>query len=62
MASSHSSSNIFSDHGPDSILHVVQMSRLFPDSKTFVDMKLLRGPNAVQAEFDALMDAAAPDR
>ena len=50
-----SSSNIFTDHGPDSILHVVQMARIYADSKTFVDMKVLSSPNQVQLKFDSLM-------
>ncbi len=54
-------SSLFTDRGSSSILHVVQMSRLFPDSKTFVDMKVSGGcPNAVQAEFDNLLERHSP--
>ncbi len=52
--------SIFTDHGPNSILHAVQMHRVFPDSKTFVDMKVLRRPEEVQAAFDALAKRHAP--
>lgn len=47
---------IFSGHQPNSIIHVVQMSRIFPDSKTFVDMKLNESPILVQNAFDRLME------
>ena len=46
--------NIFADHGEKSILHAVQMARIFPDSKTFVDMKLLKNPNLIQRQFEDL--------
>ncbi|XP_035713254.1 trehalase isoform X1 [Folsomia candida] len=39
------------------LLHTVQMSGLFPDSKTFVDMKLKTSPDQVLRNFDAFMKA-----
>ena len=49
-------SNIFSQHGDEgSILHVVQMARIFQDSKTFVDMKLRKNPNEIEVAFKQLM-------
>ncbi len=52
------SNSIFTDHGPSSLLHAVQMARVFPDSKTFVDMKVTTpgGPNAALAAFEALVE------
>ena len=38
----------------DSILHMVQMSRIFPDSKTFVDMKLRNSPNVIDEAYQQL--------
>lgn len=45
-------SNIYC-HGP--LLHTVQMSGLFKDSKTFVDMKLRNSPGQVLRNFDLFM-------
>lgn len=38
------------------LLHTVQMSRVFKDSKTFVDMKMKFDRAEIQNEFDGLMD------
>ncbi|KAL0271426.1 UNVERIFIED_CONTAM: hypothetical protein PYX00_008531 [Menopon gallinae] len=38
------------------LLHTVQMAHLFPDSKTFVDMKLKHPPNQTLYEFNAFME------
>ena len=45
-------------------MHTVQMSRIFPDSKTFVDMKINTEPAQVLKEFEELMKrtADAPSR
>lgn len=40
-------------YGP--LLHQVQMSHLFPDSKTFVDKKLKQSPEITLNLFDDLM-------
>lgn len=37
------------------LLHTVQMSHIFPDSKTFVDMKLKNTPDVTIADFKAFM-------
>ena len=47
--------SIYCDGGPGSVLHTVQMAKLFPDSKTFVDMKMKHEPAAVQQSFDSMM-------
>ena len=43
--------NIFCTTEENSILHFVQMSRIFKDSKTFVDMKLNYSPQEVERKF-----------
>ncbi|KRG04852.1 trehalase isoform X1 [Drosophila mojavensis] len=40
-------------YGP--LLHTVQMAKLFPDSKTFVDMKLKASPEKTMELFEAFM-------
>ena len=48
--------NVFSKNGEeDSILHVVQMARIFQDSKTFVDMKLRYCPADIELAYQKLM-------
>ena len=47
--------SIYCDGGPGSILHTVQMAKLFPDSKKFVDMKMKHDPAIVQQNFDSMM-------
>nr|AGC92667.2 trehalase-like protein [Heliconius erato] len=37
------------------LLHRVQLARIFPDSKTFVDLKLKRSENEILADFAKLM-------
>lgn len=37
------------------MLHRIQLARIFPDSKTFVDMKLMFSPNHTLADFSELM-------
>ncbi|KRG00297.1 uncharacterized protein Dwil_GK23271, isoform C [Drosophila willistoni] len=39
------------------LLHTIQMAKLYDDSKTFVDMKLIQSPAKTLEEFDALMAA-----
>ncbi|CAM9566394.1 unnamed protein product [Scytosiphon promiscuus] len=39
-------------HGP--LLEAIQSARLFPDSKTFVDMPMKQDPNIILAAFDGL--------
>ena len=40
---------------PDSLLHVVQMARLYKDSKTFVDKAVKTSPNLVLQNFQEMM-------
>ena len=40
---------------PDSLLHVVQMARLYKDSKTFVDKAVKTSPNVVLQNFQEMM-------
>ena len=48
--------NVFSHNGKeDSILHMVQMARIFQDSKTFVDMKLSHCPSKIEYSYQQLM-------
>ena len=52
------SRNAFSQNGESqngSILHVVQMARIFQDSKTFVDMKLRYCPEQIEESYQQLM-------
>ena len=49
--------SIFISSGEESILHTVQMSRIFKDSKTFVDMKLKFSPVEVENSFRELIVA-----
>ncbi|XP_063825247.1 uncharacterized protein LOC135074796 [Ostrinia nubilalis] len=37
------------------LLHTVQLARVFPDSKTFVDLKLVQDENVTLADFTRLM-------
>ncbi|XP_044574448.1 trehalase-like isoform X2 [Cotesia glomerata] len=37
------------------LLHEVQMSRIFPDSKTFVDMKMKHSPEETLKKFETMM-------
>ena len=55
--------SLFTNCNEDSILHTIQMSRIFPDSKTFVDMKLLHPPAKVEENFRQLtmVAGANPD-
>ncbi|XP_044759523.1 trehalase-like [Coccinella septempunctata] len=39
------------------LLKTVQMSRIFPDSKTFVDMEMTRSPSDVMKNFNSLMSS-----
>ena len=48
---------IFNDVSHTSILHMVQMARIFPDSKTFVDMKIRQSPSSVLLNFNQIMAA-----
>ncbi|XP_017051668.1 trehalase isoform X2 [Drosophila ficusphila] len=38
------------------LLHTIQMAQLFPDSKTFVDMKLNNSPDKTLTDFRAMME------
>ncbi|XP_034248926.1 trehalase-like isoform X2 [Thrips palmi] len=38
------------------LLHVVQTAKIFPDSKTFVDMKVRESPEIALKHFNAMMD------
>jgi len=46
--------NIFCEGGEGSILHHVQMEKVFPDCKTFVDLKLREDPRSTLAKFEHL--------
>ena len=48
-------SAVYCAPGPGSLLHVVQMARLFPDSKTFVDMPMKHEEEKVLAAFEQMM-------
>lgn len=50
--------------GPGSVLHTVQMSRVFKDSKTFVDMTLRADhtPQAMEAAFQEVLKRLEEDR
>ncbi|EDV36486.2 uncharacterized protein Dana_GF11930, isoform B [Drosophila ananassae] len=39
------------------LLHTVQMAKLYEDSKTFVDMKLVNSPEKTLADFDKFMES-----
>ena len=45
---------IFCEGGPGSILDTVQHAEIFPDSKTFVDMKLNFDPGVVLQSWQTL--------
>ena len=47
---------VFCNPGEEGILHTVQMSGLFNDSKTFVDMPMNYDTETVQRNFDKLPD------
>ena len=47
---------VFCNPGEEGILHTVQMSGLFNDSKTFVDMQMNYDTETVQSNFDKLPD------
>ena len=52
----HVFSNVLSPNEEGSpILHMVQMSRIFQDSKTFVDMKLRYSPAKIEQSYQELM-------
>jgi len=51
-----SSGSLFTDGGYASMLHVVQMARVFRDSKTFVDMKVVESQRWAQDAFNRLME------
>lgn len=38
------------------LLHLIQMSKIFADSKTFVDMKMLHSPDEVLENWDTFME------
>ncbi|XP_055536716.1 trehalase isoform X3 [Wyeomyia smithii] len=46
-------------HG--NLLHTVQMMGIYPDSKTFVDMKMRKSPNATLESFKNFMDQTRED-
>ena len=52
--------NVFCDATEGSILHAVQMARIFPDSKTFVDMKLTKSVEEVKQVFDSSINKEEP--
>ena len=48
-------SKIYCIGGPGSLLHTVQMARIYNDSKTFVDKPLKHGPNQTLDNFKFFM-------
>ena len=48
-------SEIYCKAGDTSLLHIVQMKRLYKDSKTFVDKAIKTTPNEVLNNFRELM-------
>nr|QIJ96702.1 trehalase 1 [Glyphodes pyloalis] len=40
------------------LLHFVQMARLYPDSKSFVDMHMRRDPEEILEDFDQLLNSS----
>ena len=47
---------IYCESGPGTILHQVQMNRIFEDGKTFVDLKLKYEPEIVLDKFKELLE------
>lgn len=54
-------SPVYCAPGPGSLLHVVQMARLFPDSKTFVDMPMRNSEEEVLRDFNQMMQVRSRD-
>ena len=50
---------IYCKSRPDSLLHVVQMARLYKDSKTFVDKPVKTSPQLVLQNFQDMMEQTA---
>ena len=48
-------SQIYCVGGPGTLLHTVQMARIYNDSKTFVDKPLKHGPNQTLDNFKSFM-------
>ena len=48
-------SKIYCVGGPGTLLHTVQMARIYNDSKTFVDKPLKHGPNQTLDNFKFFM-------
>lgn len=46
---------VFCKPGKGSILHTVQLARIFEDSKTFVDMPMKNSPSTVKSSFENMM-------
>ena len=48
-------SPIYCIGGPGTLLHTVQMAKIYNDSKTFVDKPLKQGPNHTLTNFELFM-------
>ena len=48
-------SQVYCKGGPGTMLHAVQMARIFPDSKTFVDMPMKFEEATVLEKYQELM-------
>ena len=51
-------SPIYCIGGPGTLLHTVQMAKIYNDSKTFVDKPLKQGPNQTLTNFELFMQVA----
>lgn len=51
------SRDLFCQAHVGSILHTVQMAKVFPDSKTFVDMKMMKPQTQIEDEFKDIIAA-----
>ena len=47
--------DLFCDSHEGSLLHVVQMAGIFKDSKTFVDMKMVKSQEEIETAFKTMM-------
>ena len=47
--------DIYCMGNPGSLLHTVQMERIFPDSKTFVDMPMRHTPQLIRENYAKLI-------
>ena len=53
-------SRVYCVGGPGTLLHTVQMARVFPDSKTFVDMPMRFDEQQVLDNFEQFISVRVP--